>query len=107
MVYHRNVMAILSRILSCIVLFAALAWTVVPVAAFAAPKAGPGEGEACCCCDGPAAVGPITACPACLVAAPTDGGLQLPERTFSDAWNAPLVTRVTGIEMAPDEPPPR
>lgn len=100
-------MAILSRILSSIVLFAALAWIVVPVAAFAAPKASHVEGEACPCCDGPATVGPIMACSGCLVAAPADGDLRLPCRTFSAAWSAPMASNVTGIDTAPADPPPR
>jgi hypothetical protein len=100
-------MAILSRILSCIVLFAALAWIVVPVAGFAAPKASHVQGEACPCCDGPATAGPIMACPGCLVAAPADGGLRLPCRTFSAAWNDPIAASVSGIDTVPAEPPPR
>jgi hypothetical protein len=100
-------MVILSRILSSIVLFATLAWIVVPVVAFAAPTASHVEGEACPCCDGPATVGPIMACPGCVVAAPADGGLRLPDRTSSTAWSAPVAVRVTGLDTAPAEPPPR
>jgi len=100
-------MAILSRILSSIVLFAALAWIVVPVAVFAAPKASHVEGEACPCCDGPATVGPIMACPGCLFAAPADSGLRVPCRTSSTAWNDPITASVTGIDTVPAEPPPR
>ncbi|MFN4014252.1 MAG: hypothetical protein ACK4JB_02875 [Reyranella sp.] len=100
-------LALLSRILSSIVLLATLAWIVVPVAAFAAPKASHVEGEACPCCDGPATVGPIAACPGCLVAAPSEGGLRLPDRTSSAAWNAVMAVRVAGLDTAPAEPPPR
>jgi hypothetical protein len=100
-------MAILSRIVSAFVLFAAIAWIVLPVAAFAAPKASYAGGEVCPCCDGPATVGPIMACPGCQAATPADDGLPDRDRTFSLAWTETITAGVVGIDPAPAEPPPR
>ena len=105
--YPRNVMALLSRIISVIVLFAAFAWIALPVAAYASPKVSHGEGETCPCCDAPAALGPIMACPSCQVAAPVNSGLPGPDWTFSLAWTETDTASVTGIDPAPAEPPPR
>lgn len=105
--YRRSVSAFFSRIVPAFVLFAALAWIVLPAAVFASPRAAHVEGEACPCCDGPATVGPIVACPGCQAATPVDGGLPISCRTFTAAWIETSDVYVTGLDPAPAEPPPR
>lgn len=100
-------MAVFSRIISAFVLFAALAWVALPLAAYAPAKANFDEAEACPCCDAPAALSPIMACPGCQVAAPVNNGLPGPDWTFSPAWTETVTASVTGIDPAPAEPPPR
>lgn len=105
--YPRSVSAFFSRIVPAFVLFAALAWIVLPTAVFASPRAAPVEGEACPCCDGLATVGPIMACPGCQAATSADGSLQNPDPTFSMAWIETRGAHVTVLDPAPAEPPPR
>lgn len=100
-------MAIVFRFSRVFLLFAALIWIVLPVAVIAAPQARQVEGEACPCCDGPATIGPIMACPGCQAATPADNGLPLHRFKSSFAWTETVVVRVTGVDPAPAEPPPR
>jgi len=100
-------MAHVSRIFSAFVLFAVLAWIVLPVAVFAAPMANAAEGEACPCCDGLGPAGPIMACPGCQAATPAEGGVPGPARPVSFAWTEAIAARVAGFDPAPAEPPPR
>ena len=98
-------MAIFSRFARAFVLFAAVVWIVLPVAVIAAPQAS--HVEACHCCDGPATIGPIMACPGCQAATPADDGLPLHLFTSSFVWTETVAVRVTGIDLGPAEPPPR
>jgi len=100
-------MAIFSRFGRAFVLFAALVWIVLPVAVIAAPQASHVEGGACPCCDGPAIIAPIMACPGCQAVTPEDDGLPLHLFTSSFAWTETIAARVTGIYPGPPEPPPR
>ena len=100
-------MAIFSRFALAIVLFTAVVWIILPLAVIAAPQAGHVEGKACPCCDGPAMIGPINACPGCQAATPADDGLQLHPATSSYAWTETAALRFTGIDSGPPEPPPR
>ena len=102
-----DLMAIFSRTTLAVVLFAALVWIVMPITVIAATQANHVEGEACPCCDGPATVGPIMACPGCQAATAADGDLPLRLLTISFAWTEASGTRETGIDPGPDEPPPR
>lgn len=105
--YARRVSAFFSRIVQAFVLLAALTWIVLPVAVFASPRTTYVEGDACPCCDGPATVGPIMACPGCQAAIPTDDGLPVRHWALSTAWIRPLSAAFSGINPAPAEPPPR
>ena len=97
----------LTRVLSCLALLAAVSWVALPAIVVAAAPAAQIEGEACPCCEGKAALGAILACPGCQAGIAAEAGLAAPQTFTSVAWLIYPATTGTGVEPSPAEPPPR
>jgi len=101
------VIKILTRVLSCLALLAAVSWVALPAIVVAAAPAAQTAGEACPCCDGKAAFGAILACPGCQAGIAAEGVRAAPQMFTNTAWLIGPSTTGSGVEPTPAEPPPR